>query len=94
MSQTTKLAALEATVQAQSSKIQKLRADKSQLQSLLELEQSSITKLEFENKTLQTLLDSLKAQVTKFQAQLSTGTNTLFMSFSPVVTSTDSVLSL
>lgn len=73
--QTTKLAALESTVQAQSSKIQKLRQDKSQLQSLLELEKSSIAKLEFENKTLQTLLDSLKAQVTKFQGQVNAGSS-------------------
>lgn len=68
--QTSKTAALEATVQAQSAKIQKLRTDKSQLLSLLELEKSAISKLEFENKSLQTLLEGLKSQVNSFEAHV------------------------
>lgn len=69
---------LEQTIESHSSKIQKLRADKSQLQSLLELEKSSFAKMEFEYKSLQTMFDGLKAQVTRFQEHVDTGTTRYF----------------
>lgn len=71
---TSKMSTLEQTIAAQSAKIQKLRSDKSQLQSLLELEKSTITKLEFECKSAQTMLEGLKAQVTRFQEHVDTCT--------------------
>jgi chromosome segregation ATPase len=61
------MASLESAVQAQSSKIQKLRGEKGQLQSLLDLEKAAISKLEFENNSLQTMLEGLKTQVASFQ---------------------------
>ena len=68
---------LEETIAAQRAKIQKLRSDKSQMQSLLEHERSTLSKLEFEYKSLQTMLEGLKSQVLRFQEHVNTGTHKL-----------------